>query len=549
MTTETEAAFAELLQTVGATHARMVEQLADDPADASGGAQVGAVHPAGGRRGERVGRQGPAPLRRDRGAVQEVGRRQFRRLLLLRADRSRPDLPGQARSGRRRLHVPDRLRRPGRRALFHPDRRIGQQRRRRAGRGRGHPHRHLPGRPRRARGALDPPRARRRGRHHPRLPQRSASRDGGPPGTSRPTIRPRPTARTTPTWPGASGPRTTWMREQASIVPIPLGTPNAIDPPYPVPTTTFGWAAGDAAYAMGAFELADDEALVIRGRSPECVFWNMCLWNRLLHTYNYDYERVTINGSEVQYEPDGSWIIVDLRPAPDTPQLGLHRRPRVGAHLVPLVPARPRHPSSPRWRCSRWTPYECSPAGRPHRRPGGAPLQRRGPRHPRLHGGGGVAADPRPRRAHGGRPRGDRAGGLRARRLRRATRGAVRGHAPRGWLQRRRRHAATRPHHRPAQEPVADRGPRRAPPGNPRRADRGADHHLRAAADRYHAPAQPHVGRPCAAVPPLLGEPGAGPARRTRSRRPARPTLAWSARTWRSRFSTPPCRTSTACTK
>ena len=31
MTTETEVAFAELLETVGATQARMVEQLADDP--------------------------------------------------------------------------------------------------------------------------------------------------------------------------------------------------------------------------------------------------------------------------------------------------------------------------------------------------------------------------------------------------------------------------------------------------------------------------------------------------------------------------------------
>ena len=91
---------------------------------------------------------------------------------------------------------------------------------------------------------------------------------GGPPGTSRPTNRPRPTGRMTPTWRGASGPLTTWVREQASIVPIPLGTPNAIDPPYPVPTTTFGWAAGDAAYAMGAFELADDEALVIRAVPP-----------------------------------------------------------------------------------------------------------------------------------------------------------------------------------------------------------------------------------------------------------------------------------------
>jgi hypothetical protein len=65
---------------------------------------------------------------------------------------------------------------------------------------------------------------------------------------------------------------TTWVREQASLVPLPPATPNVIDPPYPVPTTTFGWAAGDAAYAMGAFELNDDEALVIRGRSPPCVF-------------------------------------------------------------------------------------------------------------------------------------------------------------------------------------------------------------------------------------------------------------------------------------
>ncbi len=108
---------------------------------------------------------------------------------------------------------------------------------------------------------------------------------------------------------------TTWLREQASIVPIPLGTPNTVDPPYPVPTETFGWAAGDAAYAMGAFELGEDQALVIRGRSPECAFWNMCLWNRLLHTYNYDYERVTLNGAQVAYEPDGSWVIV-VSPGP-----------------------------------------------------------------------------------------------------------------------------------------------------------------------------------------------------------------------------------------
>jgi len=102
----------------------------------------------------------------------------------------------------------------------------------------------------------------------------------------------------------------TWVREQAKIVPLALGEPNSIDEPYPVPEVTHGWAAGDAAYAMGSFDLADGEKLVIEGRSPECAFWNLCLWNPFLHTYNYDYERVTINGSQVEYERDGSWTIV-----------------------------------------------------------------------------------------------------------------------------------------------------------------------------------------------------------------------------------------------
>ncbi len=88
------------------------------------------------------------------------------------------------------------------------------------------------------------------------------------------------------------------------------GEPNEVQDPYPVPKQTFGWAAGDASYAMGRFALADDEALVIRGSSPECVFWNLCLWNQLLHTYNYDHEPVTINGAQAALDPDGSWTIV-----------------------------------------------------------------------------------------------------------------------------------------------------------------------------------------------------------------------------------------------
>lgn len=124
----------------------------------------------------------------------------------------------------------------------------------------------------------------------------------------------------------------TWVKEQAGIVPLPLGEPNHIDEPYPVPAATFGWAAGDAAYAMGSFDLADDEALVIDGRSPECAFWNLCLWNPFLHTYNYDYERVTINGGQTTYNDDGSWTIVVAPTDPGHPNwvsTAGHRRGRI----------------------------------------------------------------------------------------------------------------------------------------------------------------------------------------------------------------------------
>jgi hypothetical protein len=86
-----------------------------------------------------------------------------------------------------------------------------------------------------------------------------------------------------------------------------------------VPTQTFGWAAGDAAYAMGSYALEEDEALVIEGRSPPCAFWNVCLWNQLLHSYDYAYERVSLNGGQVQYEPDGSWRVVIARQDPGHP--------------------------------------------------------------------------------------------------------------------------------------------------------------------------------------------------------------------------------------
>ena len=111
----------------------------------------------------------------------------------------------------------------------------------------------------------------------------------------------------------------TWLHEQFSMVPITLNPPNEIAEPYPVPSHTYGWAAGDAAYAMGSFALQPDQVLVVDGTSPDCVFWNLCLWNPFLHTYDFTRERVTINGAEVSYEPDGSWRIVISETDPGHP--------------------------------------------------------------------------------------------------------------------------------------------------------------------------------------------------------------------------------------
>src|SRR4029077_489291 len=40
-------------------------------------------------------------------------------------------------------------------------------------------------------------------------------------------------------------PALTSVREEANMVPLPLGAPNTVEEPYPVPKVTYGWAAAD----------------------------------------------------------------------------------------------------------------------------------------------------------------------------------------------------------------------------------------------------------------------------------------------------------------
>ncbi len=112
----------------------------------------------------------------------------------------------------------------------------------------------------------------------------------------------------------------TWIKEQGEIAPVPpMGDPNTMMEPLPMGAITYGWGAGDASYGMGNYDLEDDEALIIKGVSPKCPFWNLCIWNEFLHTYNYDYERVSINGHQVAYNDDGSWTIVVAAKDPGHP--------------------------------------------------------------------------------------------------------------------------------------------------------------------------------------------------------------------------------------
>ena len=174
--------------------------------------------------------------------------------------------------------------------------------------------------------ALDPPATRREDDSRSGPPASGAALDLGPrPGAHRShSARERPTPSTSPT---ASPAR-------------PSGGRRATPPTPWAPTSS-----------------SEDEALVIEGRSPPCAFWNVCLWNQFLHTYDYAYERVTLNGDQAVYEPDGSWRLVVARRDPGHPNWVSTAGHCPGPDLVPLVPA-------------RGHPLATDDTGRSHRRRG-----------------------------------------------------------------------------------------------------------------------------------------------------------------------------------
>jgi len=146
-----------------------------------------------------------------------------------------------------------------------------------------------------------------------------------------------------------------FLRDLSNVFPIAYDPSkmNQIEPPFAQPLVSYGWVASDAAYAMGAFELEDDEVLLVEGSSPGCAFWNVCLWNAFLQTYDYRDQRVTLNGGQVKLEPDGSWRIAIAARDPGVPNwlsTAGHRRGRIWFRwfLAESVPERPRTRVVPR---------------------------------------------------------------------------------------------------------------------------------------------------------------------------------------------------------
>ena len=95
--------------------------------------------------------------------------------------------------------------------------------------------------------------------------------------------------------PGAAAPPA-WF----SQVPNRMGKPERW-----VPTEGGGAGAVDNAYCAGLVVLADDEALVVEGRWPACVYANVAFWNRFQQIPDYRYRRGSLNRRQMRADGDG----------------------------------------------------------------------------------------------------------------------------------------------------------------------------------------------------------------------------------------------------
>jgi hypothetical protein len=80
--------------------------------------------------------------------------------------------------------------------------------------------------------------------------------------------------------------------------------------PQPVKPGDFALAAADAAYSMAPYVLGPDQALILRGRWPECRCANISLWNRHMQTYDFTTRPVSLNRKQTRLDANGNFRMV-----------------------------------------------------------------------------------------------------------------------------------------------------------------------------------------------------------------------------------------------
>jgi hypothetical protein len=71
-----------------------------------------------------------------------------------------------------------------------------------------------------------------------------------------------------------------------------------------------GGGSPDIYYAHGYFQIAADEAWVIRVRPPACRYWNFQVDNWWMESLDYRHLRVAVNKHEARLDPDGQLTLV-----------------------------------------------------------------------------------------------------------------------------------------------------------------------------------------------------------------------------------------------
>jgi hypothetical protein len=96
--------------------------------------------------------------------------------------------------------------------------------------------------------------------------------------------------------------------------------PNQFVPPKKDDThDNITYAARDNVYSMAPWVLAPDQALVMRGRFPDCRFSNVVLFNRFLQTLNYEERRVSLNRAQTVLDDDGGFEMIIAHRDPGRP--------------------------------------------------------------------------------------------------------------------------------------------------------------------------------------------------------------------------------------